>query len=82
MTNEENSLFENLNFNPFNFESILLNKSQDPDEILFENFKNSSYLPQVATKEAVTEEPVQNLRRSQRHAKRPSRYTGPEWAEL
>ena len=41
MTNEENPLFENLDFNPFNFESILLNNNQDPDENLFENFKSS-----------------------------------------
>ena len=43
MTNEENSLFENQSFNPFSFESILLNKNQDPDENLFENFNDCSY---------------------------------------
>ena len=43
MTTEESSQFENLNFNPFNFESILLNNNQDPDENLSESFKNCSY---------------------------------------
>ena len=43
MTTEENSAFENLSFDPFNFESILLNKNQDPDENLFEIYNDSSY---------------------------------------
>ena len=43
MITEENTLFENLSFNPFNFESILLKYNQDLDENLTENFKNCSY---------------------------------------
>ena len=37
------NVFENLNFNPFSVESILLNNNQDPDENLSEIFKNCSY---------------------------------------
>ena len=43
MTTADSSLFENLSFNPFNFESILLNNIQDPDENLTENFIDCSY---------------------------------------
>ena len=60
MTNEESSLFENANFNPFNFESILLNKSQDPDENLYENFKNSSYFTPNELKVSLESMPYNN----------------------
>ena len=43
MTNEENLLFENLTFDPFNCESILPNNNQDPDENIFESFNDCSY---------------------------------------
>ena len=41
MTNSH--VFENLSFDTFSFESILLNNKQDPDENFYENFRNSSY---------------------------------------
>ena len=41
MTNKEDDpLFENLHFNPFDFEPILLDRNQDPDEHFFESLKN------------------------------------------
>ena len=43
MTTEESPLFENLTFDPFNFESILLNNNQDPDKNLYGSFQNSSF---------------------------------------
>ena len=60
MTNEESSLFENLNFNPFSYESILLNKSQDPDENLFENFKDCSYFTPNELKVSLENIPYKN----------------------
>ena len=60
MTSEESTLFENLNFNPFDIESILLNKNQDPDENLFENFKNSSYFTPTDLKFSLEHSPYTN----------------------
>ena len=60
MANEENSLFENQSFKPFNFESIFLNKNQDPDENLFENFKDCSYFTPNDLKVSLEEIPNEN----------------------
>ena len=60
MTNEGNALFENLNFDPFNFESILLNKNQDPDENLFQNFKSCSYFNPTELKASLENIPDRN----------------------
>ena len=61
MTTEENTLFESLSFNPFNFESILLNNNQDPDENLTENFKNCSYFTPNELKESLKDVPYKNF---------------------
>ena len=61
MTTEENPLFENLSFNPFNFESILLNNNQDPDENLTENFKNCSYFTSNELKHSLEKIPHKNF---------------------
>ena len=60
MSNEETSLFENQKFNPFNFESILFNKNQDPDENLFENVKDCSYFTPNDLKVSLEEIPNEN----------------------
>ena len=61
MTTEENSLFENLSFNPFNFGSILLNNNQDPDENLTENFKNCSCFTPNELKDSLEKTPLNNF---------------------
>ena len=60
MTNEQVPQFENLNFNPFNFDSILLNKDQDPDENLFESFKDCSYSTPSELKVLLEKIPTRN----------------------
>ena len=57
----ENSLFENLSFNPFNFESILLNNNQDPDENLTENFNNCSYFTPDELKNSIEMIPLKGF---------------------
>ena len=61
MTTKDNSIFENLSFNPFNFESILLNNNQDPDENLTENFKNCSYFTPNELKDSLEKTPLNNF---------------------
>ena len=57
----ENSLFQNLSFNPFNFESILLNNNQDPDENLTENFNNCSYFTPDELKNSIEMIPLKGF---------------------
>ena len=61
MAIEENSLFKNLSFNPFNFESILLNNNQDPDENLTENFNNCYYFTPDELKNSITNIPLKSF---------------------
>ena len=60
MATGESSIFENLSFDPFDVESILLNKSQDPDENLFENFKSCSYFSPNDLKTTLEQSPFKN----------------------
>ena len=61
MTFEENPLFQNLSFNPFNFESILINNNQDPDENLTENYQNCSYFTPDELKESIEKIPLKGF---------------------
>ena len=60
MTNEQGPQFENLNFNPFNFDSILLNKGHDPDENLSESFEDCSYSTPSELKVLLEKLPTRN----------------------
>ena len=58
---EENSLFENLSFNPFNFEYILLSNNQDPDENLTESFNNCSYFTPDELNHSIEKSPLKRF---------------------